>query len=113
MIPVSTKVPAPALVRVKAPLTTPPTVKVLAVTVTWRLNRRITFVDRRSASQGVEFLRYLLANGTGASINMAIYLALTAALAMPPIAALAVASGAAMAFNYVASCRFAFRPGKS
>lgn len=83
----------------------------LAVTVTWSLNRRLTFPgsnDKRVLSQ---WLRYAFVNGFGALLNFAMFFWLVYrfdAFAAVPLAALAVASIAAMLFNFLASKYLAF-----
>ncbi len=77
----------------------------LALTATWQLNRRITFQAAASQNLVMEWTRYVLANGVGAALNVGIFMWLMQASLgylsrlMP---ALAIASIAAMWFNYLA-----------
>ena len=84
-----------------------------AVTVTWWINRRYTFADRRTQQQRTarEYSRYLLAQGSGAALNYAVFAAtilLVPALKPYPVLPLAVGSGVAMFFNYFAMHWFVF-----
>lgn len=82
-----------------------------AVSVTWYLNRRLTFGDRRSRRRGAEYGRYLGTQIVGAAINLAIYAGVIAAvppLASYPVVPLAAGSGLAMVFNFLAARHFAF-----
>ncbi len=89
----------------------------LAIFATWLLNRRIAF--RSEDPRWVpEMMRYYAVSGMGAAINYAVYfiavlafaamgLTARAPLAML-IAAVAVGSIAAMAFNFIGARRYAF-----
>jgi len=82
-----------------------------AATVTWALNRRFTFSDRRTDRLATEWVRFLAANGVGGAINYFTYAALVATL--PYVAAhpwLAVAAGslAGLAVNFTLSRRLVF-----
>lgn len=83
----------------------------LAVTATWYLNRRLTFRHRASARRGREYGRYFAVQTVGAAINLGVYVLVVAvlpALAEAPALPLAVGSGTAMVFNFLASRHFAF-----
>jgi putative flippase GtrA len=83
----------------------------IAVTVTWYLNHKVTFVGLTSAPMLSEWARFVLANLAGAVVNFLTYLAIMRLeIALPGIAALAVAAGSlgGMMFNYTASCAFVF-----
>ena len=83
----------------------------VAVTVTWALNRRQTFADRKDRRAAREWGRYVIANGLGALLNMAIFFWLVqhyAWAAGQPIVPLAIASTIALSFNFFASKYGAF-----
>ena len=82
----------------------------VAVTVTWILNRQLTFTA--TANAGQEWGRYAVVNGIGALINMGLFFWLIFAfepLARWPIVPLAIAASIALVFNFFASRRIAFR----
>jgi putative flippase GtrA len=82
-----------------------------AATSTWYLNRRITFADRRSASVGREWLKFVLLNGAGGVLNYVTYTAslhyLGSAGAMPALG-VALGSLAGMLVNFTVSRQFVF-----
>lgn len=83
----------------------------LAVSVTWYLNRRFTFSDRRSADRKREYVRYVAVQIVGALINLGVYALVASgfpALAVYPVIPLAAGSAVAMFFNFLASRQFAF-----
>lgn len=83
----------------------------IAVTVTWWLNRSVTFYEIASLSRSSEWRRYVAVNTVGALINLgAFYFSMLslAALVEWPLVALAMGSLVAMFFNFWASQRFAF-----
>ncbi|MFT3904973.1 MAG: GtrA family protein [Steroidobacteraceae bacterium] len=85
-----------------------------AVSVTWLINRRLTFGDRRATqprAMAGEYARYLLTQGAGALLNLGIFA--TALWLHPPwraqpVMALALASALAMLFNYCGLASFVF-----
>lgn len=82
-----------------------------AATVTWALNRRFTFGERRTKGLASEWVRFLAANSVGGVINYCTYAALVATL--PYVTAhpwLAVAAGslAGLAVNFTLSRRLVF-----
>jgi putative flippase GtrA len=84
-----------------------------AVLATWWLNRRFTFAGSDDGPAFASLVRYVAVSLVGTSVNFAIYTALvlgSAAMAARPIVPFAVASIAALAFNYLGSKHFAFRP---
>jgi len=88
----------------------------VAVTATWYLNRHHTFASNRDSDAIQEWGRYATVNGIGALLNLGIFLWLVyrfSALADWPIAALAIAAGIALVFNFFASRHFAFRHGQA
>lgn len=83
----------------------------LAMLVTWRLNRAITFGDS-GTSQHSEGLRYGSIAMIAASLNYATYAALL--LLVPeiwPVMAVALATSLSMLVSYIGYSRFAFRQG--
>lgn len=81
-----------------------------SITTTWALNRRLTFVTRRSPRRGPELLRYSLAQTAGLAVNFGVFaLALQSGLAAAPLAALALGAAAALAFNFASARLWAFR----
>jgi putative flippase GtrA len=88
----------------------------VAVTLTWFLNRRHTFTAIRNDRAGREWSRYAAVNGTGALLNLGIFLWLIyafAPFARWPIVPLAIAASIALLFNFFGSRRIAFRQGES
>lgn len=83
----------------------------VAVTVTWYLNRTWTFANRGGGKRGREYAAYFLVQVVGACINGAVYalgLALSPTMQAIPLLALACGSIVAMAFNFLAARRLAF-----
>lgn len=91
-----------------------------AVIVTWLINRRSAFGDRRAQQAGAaagEYSRYLIAQSLGAGINLAIFaltLWLWPALHDHLIVPLALGSICALFFNYGAMHCYVFpRPAST
>lgn len=85
---------------------------VLAVTLTWLLNRFLTFRGLGAHRPAGEAIRYFVIESIGASINFAVYAAILtngAKLLSHPVLALACGAGAAFIFNYTALRFFVFR----
>lgn len=83
----------------------------IAVTVTWWLNRSITFCEISSLSKSSEWRRYVAVNTVGSLINLGVFYFSMLSLEVLvewPLAALAIGSLVAMFFNFWASQRFAF-----
>jgi len=79
----------------------------VAVSVTWYLNRNWTFAHRATRRPRREYTVYILAQTLGAAINFGVYAAcieLSDQMAHQPTIALALGSGTAMCFNFWA-CR--------
>jgi putative flippase GtrA len=78
-----------------------------AVTATWLLNRQITFRGQRATRyRGREWLRYVGVSSIGGGLNMAIYFTLVSGFGVfhaTPLAALAIASVAALIVNFAGS----------
>lgn len=84
-----------------------------AVTMTWYLNRRFTFVKRASIGCIGEYGRYFVVQIMGALINLSIYvlvIALLPAIRTVPVIPLAMGSAVSMIFNYFGARHFAFTP---
>ena len=83
-----------------------------AMTVTWYLNRRVTFSHAVSNNPGQEWFRYALVSVAGNLINFIVYVSCirwSQTMYAYPEIALAIASIVALAFNYLGSSRYAFR----
>ena len=81
----------------------------LAMLVTWRLNRALTF-GASATSQKTEGLRYSAVAVTAATINYASYVALILIIpAIMPVLAIALATGLSMSVSYLGYAHFAFR----
>lgn len=80
----------------------------VALLVTWQLNRHVTFGPSARAV-AIEGARY---GGVGIATSIANYAVFSAALlafpALPPLAALAIGSAAAMALSFLGYSRFVF-----
>jgi putative flippase GtrA len=84
----------------------------LAVSATWRLNRRFTFAAQAGPDQHREYVRYFLTQSIGAAINLGVYVAIVytvPAVGAWPVVPLAFGSGIAMLFNFLAARSFVFR----
>ena len=85
----------------------------VAATVTWSLNRSITFRHAKGGHWRTQWSRYLVVNAVGAGIN---YLAFAATLLLSqtahdyPALGVAVGSIAGLAFNFTLSKALVFRP---
>ena len=88
----------------------------VAVTVTWYLNRHLTFVGGARNRPGREWGRYAVVQSIGALLNMGIFFWLIIAfeaLAEWPVIPLAFAASIALIFNFFGSRHIAFRHGRS
>jgi putative flippase GtrA len=84
----------------------------LAVTATWVLNRNYAFHATASQSRLAEWLRYLLSNAVGGSVNLGSYALLihqSATLRETPTLAVALGSIAGMLVNFTLMKVFVFR----
>ncbi len=82
-----------------------------AATTTWALHRHHTFAEADRHDPARQWMRFVSVNAVGALINYGVYSALILSFdgfRAVPVAALAVASVLALAFNYAASRRFVF-----
>lgn len=84
----------------------------VAVAVTWHLNRNHTFVRHKSASGRREFSIYVVAQLLGVGINIGVYtlcISLNETMRVYPERALAAGSLTAMTFNFFAARYVVFR----
>ena len=82
-----------------------------AATVTWWLNRRITFRAQASHDAVREWLRFLGANAAGGALNYAVFAALVASSAFfagHPAVAVAAGSLSGLVCNFTLSRRLVF-----
>jgi len=91
------------------PLTARPVAILIAMTVTWSINRHFGFGPSRRHVAG-EWLAYVAVGSGSALFNYAVYAACLLAIpGMPPLIALAVASLAAMTLSWLGSSRCVVR----
>lgn len=85
----------------------------LAATLTWLINRRLSFAGRRPSGSVIrEYLQYLALMLGGGSVNLAVYSTLAWQFAHTPLLlTLYVAAGtlAGMCVNYLGMSRFLYR----
>lgn len=86
---------------------------ILAVVVTWALNRILAFRGlTRAMTKRVEAGKYFAVQSAGSAINLVVYALLavgnTAIFSRYPVAALATGSIVAFAFNYIALRKFVY-----
>lgn len=85
----------------------------VAATAAWWMHRTFTFhAAPREGSLPRQWLAFITTNAVGNLFNLALYAALVAVAGWHPLAALAVASIAAAAINYLASRHFVFGAGR-
>ena len=87
----------------------------VAVTVTWIVNRHLAFRDRRSTAFVREWGRYVAANSSGAVTNYGTYAVMVATLpfvAANPALGVAAGSVAGLVLNFTASHLLVFRRGR-
>lgn len=84
----------------------------VAVTLTWYLNYKWAFGDRSDTRKLVSFSRYLLVQGAGISINLAVYIVslyVSEIFFEHPEFAVALASVIALFFNYFGLKKWVFK----
>ena len=84
----------------------------IAVTATWALNRNYAFRDTASPGRAAEWLRYLLSNAVGGSVNVGSYAWLihqSAGVRENPTLGVALGSIAGMVVNFTLMKVFVFR----
>ncbi|MEM7430731.1 MAG: GtrA family protein [Pseudomonadota bacterium] len=87
-----------------------------AVTVTWYLNRRWVFDHQAMPMSRREYGSYVVVQTIGALINLGVFVLVIRALPNLidiPVIPLAIGSGVAMLFNFVASGRWVFASPKN
>jgi putative flippase GtrA len=83
-----------------------------AASATWYLNRRITFAVRRNAALGPEWLKFVLFNAVGGSVNYATYTACLHFLGfsgLAPAYGVALGSVSGLCVNFTLSSQLVFR----
>lgn len=88
----------------------------LAVSVTWLINRTQVFADRRAHSVGKEYRLYFVVQALGALANLLVFATLiwfVPALAATPVLPLMVGAVAGLVVNYQLNCRVVFPQGSS
>jgi len=83
----------------------------MAVTVTWLINRRITFAHKASPDWMKEWSRFVAANSIGAFVNNGVYVALvltTQTFHDQPVLAVVMGSLAGLGFNFAATRAWVF-----
>jgi putative flippase GtrA len=91
-----------------------------AVTLSWYMNRGLTFPDRRSSRLGREWVRFVGANCVGGAVNyaaFALYVHYSTSSPLGPLLGVGVGSIAGLGVNYTLSKQLVFvtreRPGDS
>ncbi|MDQ0469375.1 GtrA family protein [Labrys wisconsinensis] len=84
-----------------------------AMTLTWQINRVTTFGDRAGPATVAEFLRYAMASGLAALINLGVYMGLVTwggAFRTWPVLAVAIATALSMTVNFLSYLKLVFSP---
>lgn len=84
---------------------------ILAVSVTWYLNRVWTFKTAKNKRQGAEYARHILVQVIGALINLSVYVYCIESveqMARYPVFPLAIGALIALVFNYFFSRKLVF-----
>lgn len=85
----------------------------MAITLTWILNRHLVFYTSSQIGRGAEYVRYVVVQGVGLSINLGVFLLLISSSELAgrvPVLALIGGAAAAIVFNYLGARWWAFRP---
>jgi len=88
----------------------------IAVTITWLLNRTFTFRLSRTERLHKEYFAYLTAQSFGALVNFAVFafcIVSSKALKQYPVVALFCGSGAAMVVNFISMKFVVFKSAES
>jgi putative flippase GtrA len=83
-----------------------------AMTVTWYMNRRVTFSHSVSSKPRQEWFRYAIVSMAGNLVNFIVYfvcIRMSQTMFAYPEVALAIAAFIAMVFNYTGFSRYVFR----
>ncbi len=84
----------------------------VAVTVTWIVNRNLAFHDRRAVAWSREWVRYVAANSSGAVLNYGTYVLMVSTWSLAatyPYLGVAAGSIAGLVFNFTASYFLVFQ----
>ena len=84
----------------------------MAVTLTWILNRHLVFYTSNQIGRGAEYMRYIVVQALGLSINLGVFLLLLESSELAgrvPVLALIGGAAAAIFFNYLGARYWAFR----
>ena len=84
----------------------------VAVTFTWQLNRRFTFIQSSQLNVWREAWRYLLSSSLGGLVNIIIYsfvVIISNPLPIIPLVGIAFGSAAGACVNYLAAKNFVFQ----
>jgi putative flippase GtrA len=83
-----------------------------SITATWALNRRLTFSAQRSARATREYVRYVITQVVGLTVNLGVFaagVALVPLLRRYPIGALILGASLALIVNFVTAKHIAFK----
>lgn len=83
-----------------------------SITITWMLNRRVTFREQKSPDARSEYARYVAAQVFGLVLNLGVFaagVALVPLLRRVPLLALLLGAGVALAVNFLTAKHIAFR----
>lgn len=84
----------------------------VAVTVTWLLNRKVTFAENASKRKGAEWFKYTVANSVGAGVNLIVFIILVNlhdVFRQHFIVSLGIASLVALVVNFTLSKNYVYR----
>ena len=84
----------------------------MAVTLTWILNRHLVFYTSSQTGRGAEYVRYIVVQALGLTINLGVFLLLISSSELAgrvPVLALIGGAAAAIFFNYLGARCWAFR----
>lgn len=85
---------------------------ICSISLTWAVNRRITFVEQKSADARREYIHYVVAQISGLMLNLGVFaagVALVPVLRRHPIVALMLGAAAALAVNFLTAKNIVFR----
>lgn len=84
---------------------------IIAVSLTWLLNRTWTFRDRASGARKAEYLRYACVQSFGALLNLMVYVLIVEVTgpAIHPVVPLAGGAAVALGFNFLGARFIVFR----
>ena len=84
----------------------------MAITLTWILNRHLVFYTSSQAGRSAEYVRYIVVQALGLSINLGVFFLLIGSSELAgriPVLALIGGAAAAIFFNYLGARCWAFR----